>query len=178
MRRGVSVGGAPPRPPRGVIQAVVKVDVYPYNVRRPDVGQVTRGASAIPSLHTDACGLKDLSQVVHDVLFNIVEDLVQVLDDLVSLLVRQRVAEVVGRAGNLADRVLLVVGHVRTDDCMGRATFCDSGQVLDGFGGRVCLRLCGLVDIERAEERRRELSDIVVAGESGKDECDCFVVHC
>lgn len=32
MRRGVSVGGAP-RAPRGVIHAVVKVDVCPYNVR-------------------------------------------------------------------------------------------------------------------------------------------------
>ena len=140
------------------------------------MGQVTRGASTNPSLEADTRGLEDLSQVGHDILFNTVEDVVQVRDNLVSLLVSQRVAEVVDRANNLVDRVLLVGGHVRTDDCMGHAAFCDSGQVLDGFSLRVCLG--GLVDIERAEESRCELSNIVVAGESGKDGCDCFVVHC
>ena len=61
---------------------------------------------------------------------------------------------------------------------MGHAAFRDSGKVLDGFSGRVYLRLCGLVDIERTEEGSCELSNIVVASESGKDGCDCFVVHC
>lgn len=135
-------------------------------------------ASVIPSLHTDASGLDDLSQVVHNILFNAVEDVVQVLDDLVSLLVSQRITEVVDRANNIVDRVLLVVGHARTDDCMRHAAFCDGSQVLDGFSSRVYLRLCGLVDIERTEEGSCELSNIVVASESGKDGCDCFVVHC
>lgn len=140
------------------------------------MGQVTRRASAIPSLHTDACGLKDLSQVGHDILFNTVEDVGQVSDNLVSLLVSQHVAEVVDRANNLVDRVLLVGGHVRTDDCVGHAAFCDGSQVLDGFSLRV--HLGGLVDIESAEKSRCELSNVVVASESGKDGCDCFVVHC
>lgn len=61
---------------------------------------------------------------------------------------------------------------------MRHAAFCDGSQVLDGFSSLVYLRLCGLVDIERTEEGSCELSNIVVASESGKDGCDCFVVHC
>lgn len=61
---------------------------------------------------------------------------------------------------------------------MRHAVFCDGSQVLDGFSSRVYLRLCGLVNIERTEEGSCELSNIVVASESGNDGCDCFVVHC